>query len=173
MMFPKPAPRVPASERRRTEHVTARPVCRRATGLQKPAPGTSTRERRAKARREAAIVLLRKTEAKVRDYFRCQFPGCLVAGREHVEAAHLVNSGMGGRFSVGDRRGCFVTLCREHHQGPRSLHAGYIDVRPRVPEAGADGPLDWWTRERSGNQWTLWFHEGTTGTAIRRRAHAG
>jgi hypothetical protein len=102
----------------------------------------------------AALILLKKTEAKVRDHFRCRFPGCTVQGRECVEAAHLVDAGMGGRASVSSSRSDYVTLCNHlapgggHHRGRRSVHSTHVDMRPMTASAGGDGRVAFWTRER-------------------------
>lgn len=104
------------------------------------------------------MTLLKKTEAKVRDAFRCQFPGCVVSGRHNVEAAHLVDAGMGGRPSVSSKRSDFVALCNHngpdggHHQGTVSLHSTHVLVKPMTAD-GADGPLAWYLRTRVGNVW--------------------
>lgn len=129
--------------------------------LAKPRPG----QQRRRSVIQKGLEMLAKTDAKVRDFFRCQFPGCGVSGRHNVEAAHLEDSGMGGRFSVSNHRRCFITLCRDHHQGRRSLHTGYIDVRPLSEDAG-DGPLGWWVRTRQGNTWGPWQHAGRSGRPI-------
>lgn len=159
---PGPARKTPlrpsTRPRARVRAAKAAKVPARASGLQKP----PTRRKGWKL----GIVLLAKSKAKFRDHFRCQFPGCTVAGRERVEAAHIVNSGSGGRMSVSDQQRCYVTLCHDHHQGPRSVHQHYIDIRPRVPEAGGDGPIDFYTRTRRGNEWSAWRHAGTTSAAV-------
>lgn len=159
---PGPARKTPlrtsTRRRARTSAAVAATVPARASGLQKP----PTRRKGWKL----GIVLLAKSRAKFRDHFRCQFPGCSVAGRERVEAAHLVNSGSGGRLSVSDQQRCYVTLCHDHHQGPRSVHQHYIRMVPRNPEAGGDGPIDWQTRTRAGNVWSDWRLVGTTSAAV-------
>lgn len=115
--------------------------------LAKPAPGTATRERRARARKVRAIESLRKVAAKVRDQHRCRRPGCAVHGRGLVESAHLEGKQMGGDHGLKSASvGCFVTLCHEHHQGSRSLHSHHLAVRP-MTDQGADGPLAWYARE--------------------------
>lgn len=116
--------------------------------LEKPTPG----HQRRRVGSQRGITLLKKTEAKVRDCFRCLVPGCGVQGRDRVEAAHLVDSGMGGRFSVSSQRGHFATVCREHHQGVKSIHTTHLLVMP-TSAVGADGPLAWYRRERTGNVW--------------------
>ena len=142
---------------------------RAVTKTAKP-PAWGPRPRRRPGRHKG-LELLKKTEAKFRDHFRCQFPGCDVQGREFTEAAHLVDSGMGGRPSVSSNRGDFVTTCNHlapdggHHRGRRSIHTTHIEVRPRDPELGADGALDWYTRTRRGNEWSPWKHVGTTRAA--------
>lgn len=155
----RPSTRSPQRARITTAGKTHPAGDRRASGLQKP-------QRTRRKGWKLGIVLLAKSKAKFRDFFRCQFPGCTVAGRDHVEAAHLRSSGMGGRLSVSDQQKCYVTLCHDHHQGPRSQHQHYIDVRPRDPEAGGDGHLDWYTRTRRGNEWSGWRHAGTTAPAV-------
>lgn len=115
--------------------------------LAKPAPGTATREHRARARKLRALESLHKVEAKVRDFHRCQFPGCTVQGRGRVESAHLEGKGMGGDHGLRSGSAAdFVTTCYEHHQGVRSLHSEHVDVRP-ASDQGANGPLVWYTRQ--------------------------
>jgi len=83
-----------------------------------------------------------KLAAKYRDFHTCRRcnhgvirQGPLIL---HVEAAHLVNSGMGGQPSVGCERKHFVTLCaRCHHD---VIHA----QRERMvydPGKMGDGPV--------------------------------
>lgn len=166
---PGPARKTPlrpsARRQKRTRAAGAGKAPTHASALQKP---VRTRRKGWKQ----GIVELRKTEAKHRDFYRCQFPGCTVQGRDYTEAAHLVNSGSGGRMSVSSKRGDFVTLCNHlgpddgHHRGRRSLHQQYIRVVPRNPELGADGHLDWYTRTRRGNIWSPWTHVGTTAPAV-------
>jgi hypothetical protein len=147
---------IPKTTRPAPEAVTPSSGRRRpAQGLQKPVPG-ETRRRKA---RTAALILLKKTEAKVRDHFRCRFPGCTVQGREFVEAAHLVDAGMGGRPSVSSSRSDYVTLCNPlapgggHHRGRRSVHSTHVEMRP-LSAAGGDGRMALWTRERLTDPFT-------------------
>ena len=98
--------------------------------------GITQRRRSAKRR---ALEMLYKTKAKVRDYFRCRFPGCTVQGREYVEAAHIQSAGMGGNpdGSRGWKAECYVTLCANHHRGTVSIHSGHY--RFSVGTSGGDG----------------------------------
>ncbi len=95
--------------------------------LKKPAKGSAAKARRAARaaieRRERAA----KLAAKERDGWRCrccthwEWPGV------ELEAAHLIDKGMGGdhgRYSCEPKH--FVTLCHDCHQGPRSVHSGHI-----------------------------------------------
>lgn len=151
----KPAPR---SVRERVKT-----LARRLTGRE-PAPKPPTPQQR-RSRVKEGLILLAKTAAKVRDFFRCQFPGCTVSGRHNVEAAHLEDAGMGGRFSVSNHQRCYVTLCRAHHQGRRSVHTTHIEVRPLTADGG-DGPLAWYDRTRHGNTWSAWRHVGISGRPL-------
>ena len=120
-------------------------------------------------------MALKKTEAKVRDFFRCQFPGCAMQGRHNVDGAHLDDAGMGGRPSVSSSRSDFVTLCNQngpdggHHRGAVSLHSTHVMVKP-LTAAGADGSLAWYRRGRSGNTWGPYQHIGTTRSALAPKA---
>lgn len=160
LAFAKPAPR---AVRPRVKTL-ARHSCRRP--LEKPPLGAATAGHRATSRKQKGIELLAKTASKIRDVFRCQVPGCAVRGRGAVESAHIVDAGMGGRFSVSNLRRCFVTVCHDHHQGRRSIHTTHLEMRPQSAEAGGDGKIDWWTRTRKGNTWSPWTHIGTTAPAL-------
>ena len=129
----------------------------------RPAPPPAPQRRRAGV--ERGITLLKKTEAKVRDVFRCQYPGCTVQGRHNVEAAHLDDAGFGGRPSVSSQRSDFVTLCNQHgpdgghHRGNVSLHSTHLLVKPLSADR-ADGPLAWYRRPRVGNVWGAYRQVG-------------
>jgi len=82
-----------------------------------------------------------KLAARLRDFYTCRrCDGAMLQGMlmRHLEAAHLVNSGMGGQPSVGCERKHFVTLCaRCHHD---VIHA----QRERMvydPGKMGDGPV--------------------------------
>ena len=129
--------------------------------LPKPRPG----HQRRRAAAQEGLTKLKKTEAKVRDYFRCQFPGCTVQGRHNVEAAHLDDAGFGGRPSVSSKRSDFVPLCNQngpdggHHRGNVSLHSTHLMVMPLSADR-ADGPLAWYRRPRTGNEWGAYRQVG-------------
>lgn len=155
-------PKGPTRAEQRAARVT--PTCgrrRAATGLQKPQPGSQRR----RAAVQEGLTKLKKTEAKVRDVFRCQYPGCTMQGRHNVDGAHVENSGMGGRPSVSSQRSDFVTLCNHngpdggHHRGNVSLHSTHLLVKPLSAD-GADGPLAWYRRPRVGNAWGAYRQVG-------------
>ena len=155
-------PKGPTRAEQRAARVT--PTCgrrRATTGLQKPQPG----HQRRRAAAQEGLTKLKKTEAKVRDYFRCQYPGCTVQGRHNVEAAHLDDAGMGGRPSVSSKRSDFVALCNQngpdggHHRGNVSLHSTHLLVKPLSADR-ADGPLAWYRRPRTGNEWGAYRQVG-------------
>lgn len=163
---PGPARKTPlrpsARRQKRTRAAGAGKAPTHASALQKP---VRTRRKGWKL----GITLLKKTEAKHRDGYRCQRPGCTVAGHERVDAAHVTNSGMGGRPSVSSKRGDFITACNGPegcHNGNRSLHSTHLKVVPRDPALGADGPLDWYERDRRWNVWSEYRHIGTTAPAV-------
>jgi hypothetical protein len=88
-------------------------------------------------------MLIAKARAKQRDRFCCRRCGAaMIQGSlwRQMEAAHLVDAGMGGdggRYSSDQRD--FVTLCAECHRGPRSVHSGH--VRMVAGLKGGDGPV--------------------------------
>lgn len=45
---------------------------------------------------------------------------CYVCGSPYVECHHIY--GGVGRRPISDREGCWVYLCREHHQGRTGVH---------------------------------------------------
>lgn len=46
--------------------------------------------------------------------------GCWLCGNPYVECHHVY--GGVGRRPISDREGCFIFLCREHHQGRTGVH---------------------------------------------------
>ena len=112
--------------------------------LAKPAKGTAQKQRRARRRLVETRERAAKDAAKARDGYRCRKCGfCDPKGFCYwnpVEAAHLVDKGMGGdhgRHSHHQRD--YVTLCHDCHQGPRSVHSGHI--RMVYSSAGGDGAV--------------------------------
>ncbi len=109
--------------------------------LPKPAKGSAAKARRAARaaieRRERAA----KLAAIKRDYFRCRRCRCNQVNcpdtwGKWLEAAHLIDKGMGGdhgRYSCEPKH--FVTLCTDCHRGPRSVHSGHI-VMTYGPDMG-------------------------------------
>ncbi len=94
--------------------------------LKKPTKGSAAKARRAARaaieRRERAA----KLAAKARDRYSCRCCQHVIYSYK-VEAAHLIDKGMGGdrgRYSCEPKH--FVTLCHDCHQGPRSVHSGHI-----------------------------------------------
>ncbi len=109
--------------------------------LAKPATGTAQKQRRARRRQIESRMLIAKARAKQRDYFRCRRCGAgMIEGAlsRRMEAAHIRDAGMGGDGGLfsSDQRD-FVCLCRDCHQGPRSVHSGH--VRIVAGERGGDG----------------------------------
>lgn len=138
----------------------------RTTGLEKPAKGTAQRERTARRGRQQGLEKLMKGWARVRDNQTCQRPGCGVRKPGEMEAMHIVDAGMGGRASVSSKRSDYVTGCRDCHRGPRSIHSTHLELRPRDPELGGDGVIDWYERDRRGNVWGPWRHIGTSAASL-------
>lgn len=59
---------------------------------------------------------------------------------DRLELAHIDARGMGGNPSLSrDTTQNTIIATRLLHQGPYSLHSGYLKVRP-LTEKGADGP---------------------------------
>jgi len=124
-----------------TPHASASP------GLAYP-KASLTPDRRSRARRALGKELLAKAESKIRDFHHCQYPGCTVRGIGLVESMHLENAGSGGNpdGSRSNTAGCYVTGCKEHHRGARSVHSGHIEMEATTP-AGGNGPIVWRRRE--------------------------
>jgi hypothetical protein len=94
----------------------------------KPPKGTASAYRRQRRVLVETRERNAKKAAKMRDRFRCRYCGASTLTTE-IEAAHLRDKGMGGdggRYSSDQRD--YIALCREHHQGPRSLHSGHLRV---------------------------------------------
>jgi hypothetical protein len=104
----------------------------------RPAKGTAQKQRRARRRQIESRMLIAKARAKQRDYFRCRRCGGTGSLSWPVEAAHIRDAGMGGDGGVysSDQRD-YVTLCRDCHQGPRSVHSGHIRIV--AGDRGGDG----------------------------------
>jgi hypothetical protein len=115
--------------------------------LAKPAKGTAQKLRRARRRLVETRERAAKDAAKLRDGYRCRRCGegqvsIHMDGRitSAMEAAHLVNKGMGGdhgRHSHHQRD--YVTLCPNCHRGPRSVHSGHVEIV--FGARGGDGPV--------------------------------
>jgi hypothetical protein len=106
--------------------------------LAKPAKGTAQKQRRARRRLVETRERAAKDAAKMRDDFRCR--RCHRDVWVTAEAAHLVNKGMGGDHGThSHHQRNYVTLCRDCHQGPRSVHSGH--VRMVAGLKGGDGPV--------------------------------
>jgi len=102
------------------------------TTFPKDATTQTQRQRAASAKRRERGA---KLAAKLRDHYMCRRCGYWW---NVMEAAHLVNSGAGGRPSVGCERKHFVTLCARCHADV--IHA----QRERMvydPEKMGDGPV--------------------------------
>ncbi len=95
----------------------------------KPPKGSANKARRSRKRKNSAIITEAKEAARQRDGHRCRR-----CGRHGVEAAHIVDAGMGGRFDVSNTPACYVSLCPDCHRGTRSVHSGHL-----VIVAGPDG----------------------------------
>jgi hypothetical protein len=118
-----------------------------AASLAKPAKGSLILERR---QRKAEIESFEKGEkAKVvkRDgAHTCRLvPNC--PEKEKHETAHVAPKGMGGDRGNRSDSSNMVRSCLFHHRGRWSLHAGYLRVE-FLTDAGADGPLQVWAKER-------------------------
>ena len=102
-----------------------------------------------------------KAAAKCRDRFRCRWPRCQYSAMKLVlDAAHIDASGMGGD-PTGARmqRANLVTLCRIHHQGPRSLHSGHLEIEALTPD-GANGALAFYDTDTEGRLYLVAQEDG-------------
>lgn len=110
----------------------------------KPAKGEYRAEKLARRGHEKYVETQAKQAAKARDGHRCRRPGCTSGKAWRLEAAHLEDSGMGGRHEgVSDHRRCYVTVCYRCHQGPGSIHTNDLRAVPLDPARGADGLVRW------------------------------
>lgn len=116
----------------------------------KPKKGAATAMRRARRRLLETRERAAKDAAKERDGYACRrcdtrhYGFSMENGAQVclLEAAHLIDKGMGGdggKFSCERRH--YVTLCRDCHQGPRSLHSGHVRVVFNETLMG-DGPCE-------------------------------
>ncbi len=91
---------------------------------------TVSKARAARRRITVAHEMIAKAEVRIRDNYTCRVPGCDDPTR-HIEVAHLEDKGMGGDpkglRSTPDK---MLVLCREHHQGRRSVHSGHLVILP-------------------------------------------
>lgn len=97
-----------------------------------------------------------KTQLRVRDGLGCRWPGCEYWKRGViVEGAHLVDKGMGGDpKQIRTKVELMMRLCKEHHQGPHSLHSGHREIE-FLTERKADGPCTFKTRETLDDRWVV------------------
>ena len=102
-------------------------------------PKRSTVQRKKHAQRAATVKDVRAMVFE-RDS-HCRIPWC--CSPFYGELAHLKAKGMGGN-PAGSRTTTANTarLCREHHQGLRSIHSGHIRWL-FLSDKGADGPMAW------------------------------
>ncbi len=106
----------------------------------KPARGEAAKQRRARRRLVETRERKAKDAAKERDAYTCRRCRTEALPWWPVEAAHLTDKGMGGdNGRHSHRRSDFVTLCRNCHRGPRSLHSGHL--RAVYGPDGGDGPV--------------------------------
>lgn len=94
-------------------------------------------ERHAKSKARKANTDSVRRDVYRRDRYHCRIPGCR---EDHIELVHLDPKGMGGDHGIRTTTGNAIAGCRNHHQGPASIHSGEIEVIP-LTKAGADGPL--------------------------------
>jgi hypothetical protein len=94
---------------------------------------------RARKALKAAVVKGAKDAAKLRDGYRCR--RCGVGDNwVRIEAAHIIDSGMGGRPSVSSLPSDYVALCLLCHRlAQRSVHSGHVQI-VAGPDGG-DGPV--------------------------------
>ncbi len=95
-----------------------------------------------------------KTQLRVRDGIGCRWPGCEYW--KHgviVEGAHLVDKGMGGDpKQIRTKVDLMMRLCKEHHQGPRSLHSAHREI-VFLTDRKANGPCEFRTRKTLNDPW--------------------
>ncbi len=123
--------------------------------LTKPAKGShwlASKQRRAE-RVAAENDVMR--QAKVRDGYRCRFPGCeYMSKKPRLETAHQRHRGIGGNPD-GSRTTLpeLVTLCWLHHA---AYDRHEIDIQPLSVD-GFNGPAVFYVRSESGK----WVHVAT------------
>lgn len=114
--------------------------------LAKPAKGSARKAARAARRKIERVELAAKRAAKERDGWRCR--RCARYRGEDIEAAHIRNKAMGGDHGLrSSTAACYVCLCRDCHQGPRSVHSGH--VRMTYGPAMGDGVVSFELRNSS------------------------
>ena len=102
-------------------------------------------DRAAKRRKVVAHETQQKAIVRERDDYRCRVPGCMNPRRQ-LEVAHLEDKGMGGDpTGIRSTPAKMLVLCRDHHQGPKSVHSGHLVIAPKDAELGTAGPcnFDW------------------------------
>lgn len=125
-------------------------------------------ERRQKRRDRKAIERQVKAEVKRRDGNKCRWPRCeFTTVRQPIDCAHLKAAGMGGDpKSIRMTRDNLMLLCRQHHQGPISLHSGDLCVEPQTSR-GTDGPCDFKQLDGRGC-WIFVASERSIGVSVMR-----
>lgn len=114
---------------------------------QKPPKGSARAARVAKRLKKEAKESTAKSAARKRDGYRCRWPHCdCEERRDRIEVAHLVNKSQQGKNDPKN----LITLCVARHQGNPSLHSGDLEIRPVDPRQGANGPVEFWKRDKSG-----------------------
>lgn len=106
-------------------------------GIPKPHRGEAKAERRARRAAANSREDRNKSKVRVRDSRRSRWPG---DDGEPLEVAHLTHKGISSDINTTRSvPALMITLSRQMHQGPRSLHSGDLRVLFLTPEK-ANGP---------------------------------
>lgn len=110
------------------------------TATPKPFKGSGALERHARKLVIRNHERVEKDKVRKRDRRRCRWPFCEhKALKPRLEVAHLNDKGMGGDHGERTTADQMILLCLLHHQGPRSLHSGNLEIRPQTND-GTNGP---------------------------------
>lgn len=119
----------------------------------KPPRGSGVLERE-KADRERREHEEQVAKAVKKRDGRCRWPEAHKC-RGELEAAHIVDKGMGGDHGLRTYTGNEITLCRWlHRSGPESIHGKQLKVEPLTPD-GADGPCAFYRQAEDGSYYVV------------------